>query len=313
MIDASSIQGWWEGWLAAADRPSVDGLNSFIVSGAVKREGATVAFSGLGADELFGGYASFHRVRYLAPILRSLSLLPRSLRRLLAQIVSLACPPRYRSRLMALAESSGRLTDVSIELKQFLPASSLEALGLHAEALGIRSDFLAEEALSFLHADRADAFTIASRVETYLFMGNTLLRDADATSMAHSLELRVPFVARPVLEFAGRLPGRMHLAQRGPGKQMLRRALQDVLPHHVISRSKTGFSLPVHDWMYSQLRDSCEAAVESAATIPFLDAHEVRRLWARFLADRDHTYWMKPMLLVALGDYVARVAEIQAG
>jgi asparagine synthase (glutamine-hydrolysing) len=308
MIDASSIRSWWEAWLAAADRPSVDGLNSFIVSGAVKRAGATVAFSGLGADELFGGYSNFRRVRYLSPVLRSLSKLPLGVRRILAQLASVACPPRYRSRLMALAESTGRLADVSIELKQFMPASSVEALGLHPDSLGLRNDFLSDEALSFLPTDHVDSFIVASRVETYLYMGNTLLRDADITSMAHSLELRVPFVARPVLELAGRLPGKLHLSNRGPGKQVLRRALEDVLPIHVVNRAKTGFSLPVHDWMYSQLRDSCEAAVESAAAVPFLDAHEVRRLWTRFLADRDHTYWMKPMLLVALGDYVAKVA-----
>jgi asparagine synthase (glutamine-hydrolysing) len=137
-------------------------------------------------------------------------------------------------------------------------------------------------------------------------MGNTLLRDTDANSMAHSLELRVPFVARPILDLAGRIPGHLHATGKGPGKRLLRHALQGVVPPHVLQRRKTGFSLPVGDWLHDQLRDSCEAAVAETAALPFLDGDGVRSLWQSFVADRDHTYWMKPLLLVALGDYVSR-------
>jgi len=75
----------------------------------------------------------------------------------------------------------------------------------------------------------------------------------------------------------------------------------------VLQRPKTGFSLPVNDWLHNQLRDSCEAAVAVTAGIPFLDGQEVRSLWNGFVAGHDHTYWMKPLLLVTLGDYVDRL------
>ncbi len=312
MIDESSIRGWWDDWLRAADRPSVDGLNSFIVSGAVKRAGVTVAFSGLGADELFGGYANFRRVRYLTPLLRSLSVLPRSARRAGMAAVSSFFPARYRTRLASLAESSGRRADLSIELKQFLPAAELARLGLRSCELGLRPDYLADDAHAELEFDTDDPFVIVSRVETYLYMSNTLLRDADVNSMAHSLELRVPFVARPILDLAGRIPSRFQFKGREPGKRLLRWALRDVIPAHVLQRPKTGFSLPVNDWLHDQLRDSCEAAVAVTAGLPFLDGGAVRGLWNDFVAGHDHTYWMKPLLLVTLGDYVARNATTSA-
>jgi asparagine synthase (glutamine-hydrolysing) len=306
MIDESSIREWWDAWLEAADRPSVDGLNSFIVSGAVKRAGVTVAFSGLGADELFGGYANFRRVRYLAPLLRSLSVLPRSARRAGVAALTGLFPARYRTRLSGLAESSGRTADLSIELKQFLPGSELARLGLRAADLELRPDYLTDDAHAELELDTDDPFVIVSRVETYLYMGNTLLRDADVNSMAHSLELRVPFVARPVLELAGRIPPWLQFNGKEPGKRLIRKALRDIIPAHVLRRPKTGFSLPVNDWLHDQLRDSCEAAVAITAGLSFLDGDAVRELWNKFVAGHDHTYWMKPLLLVALGNYVRR-------
>ena len=306
MIDAASIRDWWEQWLRAADRPSVDGLNSFIVSGAVRRAGATVAFSGLGADELFGGYANFRRVRHLAPLLRMLSVLPRPARRAGVAALRPLFPARYRTRLGGLAESTGRTTDLSIELKQFLPAPVLARLGLHSTALGLRPDYLTDDAHAEIDVATDDPFVIVSRIETYLYMGNTLLRDTDVNSMAHSLELRVPFVARPILDLAGRIPGHLHATGKGPGKRLLRHALQGVVPPHVLQRRKTGFSLPVGDWLHDQLRDSCEAAVAETAALPFLDGDAVRSLWQSFVTGRDHTYWMKPLLLVTLGDYVSR-------
>jgi len=305
MIDAGSIRNWWDAWLAAADRPSVDGLNSFIVSGAVKRAGATVAFSGLGADELFGGYANFRRVRYLAPTLRMLSWLPRRARVAAASTLCPLVPPRYRSRFASLAASNGGLRDVSIELKQFLSPSEVALLGLRYQDLGLNSDYLTDEAHSALTIDSDDSFTTVSRVETLLYMGNTLLRDADVNSMAHSLELRVPFIARPVLELSGRIPAKLQSSGKGPGKRLVRQAMKDILPDHVLRRPKTGFTLPVNDWMFGELRDSCEAAVAALEHLSFLDAAAVRSLWNTFMNEREHSYWMKPMLLVALGSYIS--------
>jgi len=303
MVGRREISGLWESWMHAADRPSVDGLNTFLITKAVKAGNAKVAFSGLGADELFGGYANFFRVRRLAPLLRLLSVFPRPARQGVARLLHPLCPPRYRYRLQRLTSSSGKPADLAVELKQMLDSGALASLGLRPAALGVREDFLPHDLYAELEDAGRDPFLAVSRVETYVYMGNTLLRDADTNSMAHSIELRVPFVGKTILEEAGRTPGHVHLGDGRVPKAVLRKAVGDFLSPTVLNRPKTGFSLPVGDWMYDELRDFCESAVDSLRHIPFLDARAARRLWNRFEAERGHTYWMKPLLLVALGSY----------
>jgi asparagine synthase (glutamine-hydrolysing) len=305
LLRANSIREWWDGWLATADRPSIDGLNTYIISGALKQAGATVAFSGLGADELFGGYANFTRVRWLGPLLRLAAILPGGVRDVIGAKVAGMLPRRYRTRARTLLANSGRGIDLAIELKQFLPARQLERLGLDASDPSLNESFLTDDAMGLFADIGNDPFLAVSRVETYLYMGNTLLRDADGTSMAHAVELRVPFLARSMLETAGRIPGQLHFGLTKDRKHLLRKSLADVFPAHVLARPKTGFTLPVGDWMFSQLRESCEAAVAELGNLPFLRQDAVSKLWHSFLADREHIYWMKPMLLVALGNYVA--------
>jgi asparagine synthase (glutamine-hydrolysing) len=135
-------------------------------------------------------------------------------------------------------------------------------------------------------------------------MGNTLLRDTDINSMAHSIEVRVPFVSPGFVARVARLSGRV---QRGPDntpKYLLRKAVADVVPPRIMNRAKTGFTLPVHEWMFGSLRDSCEAAVGALSSVPFLDRAGTAALWRDMVANREHSYWMKPMLLVSLGSYV---------
>jgi len=303
MVGRRQIGPLWDSWMLAADRPSVDGLNTFLITKAVKEGNAKVAFSGLGADEIFGGYANFFRVRRLAPLLQFAAIAPRSVRQAILRVALPFCPPRYRTRLSMLAQSSGRCLDLAIELKRMLGPDVLDDLGLQPEELGLTPSFLPPELYAELESAGDDPFRVVSCVETYVYMGNTLLRDADTNSMAHSIELRVPFVGTKVLEEASRTPGRLHIADGKIPKAILRKAVGGLLAPEVLNRPKTGFSLPVGDWMYDELRDSCEAAIDSLSQLPFLDAKAVRALWHRLERERNHTYWMKPLLLVALGNY----------
>jgi asparagine synthase (glutamine-hydrolysing) len=303
-VGRRDIASVWDQWMLAADRPSVDGLNTFLITKAVKAGNAKVAFSGLGADEIFGGYPNFFRVRKLAPLLRLAALAPVNVRHAIAKCLLPLCPPRYRARLLMLAQASGRSIDLAIEMKRMLGTETLNHLGFRPRELSLRDDFLPPELYADLEDAGDDPFLAVSRVETYVYMGNTLLRDADTNSMAHSIELRVPFVGTRVLEEAGRTPGRLHLANGRIPKAVLREAVGGLLPPAVLNRPKTGFTLPVGDWMYDELRDSCESAIDALHHVPFLDARAARGMWERFESERQHTYWMKPLLLVALGNYV---------
>jgi len=301
----------WEGWMNASDRPSIDGLNTFLVTGAVKRGNAKVAFSGLGADEVFGGYPSFGRIPRLARFLRPFAMAPTRVRSSLMTMALPAFPRRWHSRLLRLASSSGRPIDLAIETRRMLDEESLRRLGLVAGDLGLREDYLPTALYDEFASGADDLFSTVRQVETMSYMSNTLLRDSDINSMAHSIELRVPFVSRFLMDEAARSPGSMHL-QGGVPKALLRKVATDYLPAEVMNRPKTGFSLPVGDWMNGVMRDACESAVEALQKVPCLDTDAVKRLWKRFEVERHHTHWTRPMLLVALGSYVDRQSRTYA-
>ena len=304
VVGRREIASVWESWMAAADRPSIDGLNTFLITAAVKAGNAKVAFSGLGADELFGGYASFFRVRRLAPLVRLAAVAPRAVRMAAIRMLLPLCPPRYRHRIETLAHASGGAVDLAIQLRRIMGGDALAGLGVLVNDVRVGPDVLPVELHGFLADAGDDAFRAVSQVETYVYMANTLLRDADVNSMAHAIELRVPFVGKKILEEAGRTPGRLHLDDGRMGKAILRRAAGGVLAPEVLNRRKTGFTLPIGEWMQGDLRDQCEAAIDALAAVPFLDGSRARGVWDRFVADRSETIWTKPLLLVALGSYV---------
>jgi len=308
VIGKADALALWQQWLAAADRPSVDGFNTFVVSKAARDAGAKVVLSGLGADELFGGYANFFRVRRLAPAMRTAVLVPPATRVAAARLLAPLCPPRYRDRLAILAGSSGKPVDIALDIRRMLSTATIAAVGLEAADIGLGANFMPAELYALCGPREQDPFRAVSRAESYGYMSNTLLRDSDVDSMAHSLELRVPFLGREVVEEAALTPGRLHL-ERGVPKAVLRRAVGHLLPPEVLRRPKTGFTLPVGDWLYGELREAAEAAVASLAAVPFLDHLAVKRTWTAFERDRGHTYWMKPTLLVALGSYVSELGR----
>jgi len=307
VISEGNISEHWEGWLRSVDRPSVDGFNTFLACKALHGSCVKVTLSGLGADEIFGGYGSFTR----APRLRNLLLLgqwlPRSARRKIAQAATSLGGQRLRKqawRLDLLARTRPHAADVAIALKRLLGDAEMQALGFDPATLGLMESFLPHEAAANIPFDAKDPFVAVSRAELLLYTQNTLLRDSDANSMAHSLELRVPFLGRRFVEAGFGIPSSMHIDSQGVGKQVLRKAFADLVPREVLERPKTGFALPFDRWMFTSLRDSCEAAIEGLRQVPFLNHAIARGMWESFRSNPTASHWLRPMLLVALGSYV---------
>ena len=149
-----------------------------------------------------------------------------------------------------------------------------------------------------------------SELELRGYMTNTLLRDTDAMSMAHSLEVRVPLVDLKVVEFALSLPGKWKLANgtNGVAKPLLADAVADLLPRELLARPKMGFTLPFEKWMQGRLRTEIASVLDDGERVreSGLAAGGVRDVWRKFLQKPRAIGWSRPWSLYVL----ARWCEI---
>jgi asparagine synthetase B (glutamine-hydrolysing) len=152
----------------------------------------------------------------------------------------------------------------------------------------------------------ADVVNEISRLELSGYMSNTLLRDTDAMSMAHSLEVRVPFVDKKIVDYVLSLPGAWKLGSgtHGP-KPLLADALADLLPRDFLARPKMGFTLPFEKWLQQNLRHEVSAVLEDTASlsVPALNSEAVGKLWRKFLQKPRAVGWSRPWSLYVLAKW----------
>lgn len=308
-LPPADAEGAFADWLAAADQPSMDGLNTFVVSRAVRREGIKVALSGLGADELFGGYTSFRDVPRLRAVMRAVGWMPPAVRAGLGAAATLFRPPSVRDKTAEVLRGRGGLASLTLHRRRVLSDRQLRRLKLTAIDLGLTADWLP----AFAHPppEHAELGWTVSAVESRYYQGHMLLRDADANGMAHGLEIRVPFLDRRLVEFVNRLPDAARFPRGRPAKWLLREAAADVLHADLLARPKTGFTLPLQRWMLGPLRPVCEEAVRAVRECGLLDPAGVTAVWDTFLSEagRQPWAWTRALAVVALGDYLRRVGE----
>jgi asparagine synthase (glutamine-hydrolysing) len=291
-------------WLKAADRPSIDGLNTYIVSGAVKDRGVSVALSGLGADEFFGGYANFRRIPKLQRILRALTWIPPSIRRAAAAASLAWLPYSKRAKAVDLVSRNATALELTVLGRRLHNDETLKMFGYDTRRIGLSQDYLPYEAYEAIDSSARDPVRGISEAEATFYMGSMLLRDSDVNGMAHSLEIRVPFLGKSVVDYACSLPGRTRLPPGKPGKYLLRQAFANTLPPSVFNRPKSGFSLPFGNWLFGPLRNQCEAAVDALTACPVINGNAVRRTWNDYTTNRAATHWSRPLSLVAMGSYI---------
>jgi asparagine synthase (glutamine-hydrolysing) len=287
------------------DQPSMDGINTWFVSRAARQAGLKVALSGLGGDELFGGYETFRSAPLGAWISRNL---PEAARRpagrlLESSTAAMGRPDRGR-KLASLLREPGRLPHPYYFTRLLFPPAEVEKL-IHSD-----DDFAGKEWLesAALEAADSDDFSMVSQLEIRGYMVNTLLRDSDAMSMAHSLEVRVPLLDRELVEYVVGLP-EPSKRRRGARKSLLADALGDLLPREVVEQPKRTFTLPWERWLRGPLRAEVEAGLAEPARAlePFLDRAAVRQVWQDFLGRR--TSWSRPWSLYVLNQWARRYLD----
>jgi asparagine synthase (glutamine-hydrolysing) len=263
------------------DLPSVDAINTYIVSRAVAAYGVKVALSGLGGDELFGGYPSFRDV----PRLQLVATLPSFLRRIIGLAGNLG------GRLADLPRT-GDAGELAHWRRRFLSDKSLRRAGLPIT----QEPRMVPVALP-------DDFAQISWAELTGYMRRMLLRDADQMSMAVSLEMRVPFLDHELVEYVLGLPAAVK--KRYPGvKGLLVEACRDLLPASVYDRPKAGFVLPMKQWMLGPLASFVSEGLNETVSRDLLPATFVDEMKEAFQRDRVH--WTRPWSIAVLGHFAKR-------
>jgi asparagine synthase (glutamine-hydrolysing) len=233
----------WPQALAAMDQPSIDGFNTFVVARLAREAGLKVALSGLGGDEIFGSYPSFRDVPRWSRAAAAGRLVP-GLGRLWPAAARCLSPGRPKLASL-LATGRGLAGAYFLRRGLFLPEELPALLGVERATAGLTAYDPVTDVSSHL-VEGEDDWTAVHRMESGRYLRNQLLRDADWASMASSLELRVPLVDA---RLRAALAAVRFEPARGAGKSALVRRAAPELPAAVFARHKTGFGIPVMDFM----------------------------------------------------------------
>ncbi|OIP70473.1 MAG: asparagine synthase (glutamine-hydrolyzing) [Oscillatoriales cyanobacterium CG2_30_44_21] len=243
-VDAAFAKSILPKFLASIDQPTIDGFNTFCVSQVAHANGMKVVLSGLGGDEIFGGYKSFQSIPMMVKWGRRLDQVPYA-RKALA----------YGLQHWGKSSKLKRLSDFLRNPPTFSAAyQSFRGIFSHYEAIAIiqsltKSDYTPKQFGSKEHqitpADQVSFLELSS------YMRNQLLKDSDVMSMRWGLELRVPFVDRTLLESVASIPSHIRLAK---SKQLLTQAIPEI-PEWIVNRPKRGFSFPFASWMETDFGD----------------------------------------------------------
>lgn len=247
------------------DLPCCDGINTWFISKYARESGLKAVLSGIGGDELFGGYPSFKRINTTL----ALEKLPKRILR------------------------AGKYTD-SKKIKRL---AYLTIGGPVGKYLFLRGQFIPKDIASILNTDETSVWNVleedlrltdinylspenqASWLETNMYMQNQLLRDADVMSMAHGLEIRVPFLDKEFLKLAMKIKSEIKFSGK-LGKQLLIDSFAHILPEPIWNRPKMGFSFPFKEWLSNEQYSTAANGKNLSEYHTKLQSNEIH--WSQF-------------------------------
>jgi asparagine synthase (glutamine-hydrolysing) len=237
----------------AMDQPTIDGINTWFVSKAARELGLKAAISGLGGDELFGGYPSFQDIPrwvQLGAVPSRIPLLGEAFRHVVGGLgrVTSGIHPKLAGMLKYAGTYAGAYL---LRRGVFMPWELGGLMDPQFMAEGLRRLDPLRHMAATLQSKQHSAWGKVATLESSLYLRNQLLRDTDWASMAHSLEVRVPLVDVRLLQQLA--PALIHSTPR-TGKRLLAASPGVALPREVVDRAKTGFGTPIEDWLQRDLR-----------------------------------------------------------
>jgi asparagine synthase (glutamine-hydrolysing) len=303
--------------LAALDQPTMDGINTYFVSWAARQVGLKVALSGLGGDELFAGYSTFADTPKLARLTGVAQFVPATLRDaasgVLRSLFASGRSPDAAMKASAAWRNPERLPHPYFFSRTLFPPGEIEKLidprfrpsALAADGYTLEPTWLGWLQLAADEARHLEPIAAISWLEMRTYMASTLLRDTDSVSMARSLEVRVPLLDTPLVEFVTALPDSAR-QKRGAQKALLVEALGNLLPAEISRQKKRTFTLPWEQWLRGPLKSCMDESFASIAPLlaALLKPEGVQSVWRTFLNGR--TSWSRPWALFVLNEWSRR-------
>jgi asparagine synthase (glutamine-hydrolysing) len=284
--------------LRAMDQPTIDGINTYLVSAKTRAAGVKVALTGLGADEMFAGYSNFRRVPKMEAFSKRFGRLPGLVKGLMSASMALFGGRSDRGRKLAELATNEDSVHPYFMLRTLFGTEGREALfsASDYEKSQQALDGMLRESVTA--SESLDPVNRVSFLESHFYMRNTLLRDSDFMSMAHGLELRVPFLDKTLVEACLRIPGARKL-EGGSPKGLLLTSLGVELPREIVNRPKRGFTLPFEQWLRGEMRSVVEdVLLKNDWDQISIRTSGVREVWNRFRAGK--TSWSRPWSLFVL-------------
>lgn len=232
-LTATDFNEQLSGISKAMDQPSADGVNTWFVSQSAKKQGLKAVLSGLGGDELFGGYPSFKRIN----LLKNLSLLPDSALKLFR------LSPKEAFQKLAYLSLRSDLGFYLALRGYFAPQQIATVLNISVKEVWAKLN-----SFYFLPSSEKNNALFTAHLEQDFYMKNQLLRDTDAMSMQHGIEIRLPFLDQEFLTTVNRIDPKIRFDKKLL-KGLLIHSFADKLPTEIWNRKKMGFSFPIQKWL----------------------------------------------------------------
>lgn len=293
-VPVSSLQGSMDHAFWAMDQPTVDGMNAYWISRVAAQEGFKVALSGQGGDELFGGYESVAWFNRFFQIARSMQGLPQVTGKIVFDHKQLAFRIR---KLSYLAGADDPFIAAQLAVRLLFLDRDVRRL-LNPELNGEKPGPPEADALLRAFSEMCKGEDLASRIafmDFPLHLQSRLLRDGDAFSMAHSLELRPVFLDHRIVEFVLALPPSVRLRR----KQLLLDAIRDCMPAELAAdlaqRPKRTFTFPFAAWLGRGMKSTVDAALQPKriAASGILNPVAVADVWKRYLRQPKSVGWSR--------------------